>query len=309
MRQYPSLNLLRSLEVIGRHLNLARAAKELHLTPSALSHQLNTLEEQLGVKLFTRTGRGLLFTDLGHELHAEVDFCLNRLRDAMQKVSAVNDKDKLVVSSLPTFAQRWLLPRFAGFSSTCPSVEIRISTSPIAFERDGVDCAIFYGQGDWPETTSEYLREEHLILVCSPATISAERPLMKLGDLRHHQLLSATNRINDWKTWFESAGMNKPDHPRELVLQNRNLVIQAAISGLGVALVDPLMIQADLETGKLVQPVSHTAKGPGNYYLVYSSSALPSPKVKAFRDWLIGEMHSESMVAGDLAVPASPQPG
>jgi LysR family glycine cleavage system transcriptional activator len=191
---------------------------------------------------------------------------------------------------------RWLLPRFASFEKQYTSVEIRVSTRPIDFERDDIDCAIYYGRESHDDLAYEFLRDVNLIVVCAPSAISGERPLAEPADLARHQLLRAklsTRMSEDWTTWFESAAVPRPQNLRELVLENRNLVIQAAQSGLGVAVVDPLMVEGELKSQKLIQPLQHMAKASGSYYLVYPAASTPPEKVVAFRNWLVGEMHKE----------------
>ncbi|MDB5761982.1 MAG: hypothetical protein JWQ21_977 [Herminiimonas sp.] len=298
MPSLPTLNYLRSFQIIGKHLNLVRAANDVNLTASALSHQLNVLENQLGVKLFTRTGRGLSFTQAGKDLHVEVDACLTRLAAALRSVSPGEKENILVVSSMATFAMRWLLPRFSSFEKEYASIEIRVSASPVDFERDNIDCAISFGNKHQAGLVSELLREVSLIVVCAPSAITEAKPLAEPKDLSHHHLLRTTagfdgQKLDEWDVWFASAQASHPRKLRELLLENRNLVIQAAKSGLGIAVVDPLMVQDELASGSLIQPLQHVAKSSGAYYLTYPAASKPSEKVIAFRDWLVREMGKE----------------
>lgn len=284
----PPLNHLRSFQAIGKHLSLARAAEELHLTASALSHQLGQLEERLGTKLFARNGRGLQFTDVGRKLHAQVDESLNQLALALREAASQPGDRPLVVSALHTFASRWLLPRFSRFPAQVANTEIRVSRVDANFDRDNVDCAVFYGDGDWRGLTADFLRDEYLVLVCAPAVL-AQRPLERYEDIRGHQLLEAKPRPQDWELWLQKAGLTPEPLPRLLTLESRNLVIEAAEAGLGLAVVDPEMVTKELETGRLVQPWPLAAKGPGAYYLVYPEEHELAGKVLAFREWLLSE--------------------
>lgn len=288
----PPLNQLRSFQVIGRHLSLARAAEELHVTPSALSHQLIQLEDRLGTRLFVRNGRGLQFTDVGEKLHGVVDDSLNRLTQALREAASQPDDKPLVVSALHTFASRWLLPRFTRFPAQVANTEIRVSRVDANFDRDNVDCAVFYGDGHWRGLTADFLREEYLVMVCAPQVV-VQRPLVQHGDVYAHQLLQARQRPQDWTLWLEKAGVVPHPSPRLLTLESRNLVIEAAEAGLGLAVVDPVMVAKELESGRLVQPWPLAAKGPGAYYLVYPEERALSGKVQAFRDWLLGEFAPE----------------
>ncbi|MFL9886732.1 LysR substrate-binding domain-containing protein [Paraburkholderia agricolaris] len=289
MHALPSINHLRSFQVIGHHLNLVRAAEELHLTSSALSYQLGVLEQRLGVKLFVRTGRGLAFTNAGRVLHDEVDECLQRLWAAVQRASTSDIKAPLVVSSLPTFAMRWLLPRFADVQEHFREIEIRVSIAEVNFERDAIDCAIAYGNGHWLGVGCDFLREETLILVCAP-TAPGTSPMASVGDLHERTLLSAKQRPDDWAIWFKAAGHTPPTHARHLMLASRNMVIQAATEGLGVAVVDPAMIRPELESGRLIQALPCVANGGGSYYLLYPQGDENWLRISAFRTWLLGEI-------------------
>lgn len=303
MRALPSINHLRTFQVIGRHLNLAQAAKELYLTPSALSYQLGVLEGQLGAKLFKRTGRGLAFTDAGRLLHGEVDGCLKQLWAAVELVAAKEADAPLVINSLPTFAMHWLLPRFAAVQEQFRNAEIRVSIADVNFERDAVDCAIAYGGGNWPGAEEDFLRDEPLILVCSPSAITADRPLHTVADLARYTLLLAKPRPDDWDCWFKATGQIMPPDSRRLMLASRNMVIQATLEGLGVAVVDPIMIQPELSSGRLVRPLPDVARGQGAYYLIYPAGTDHVPRTAAFRRWLLAEMQAcirESPILRDI---------
>ncbi|MGE8158777.1 LysR substrate-binding domain-containing protein [Paraburkholderia sp. NPDC080076] len=295
MRKLPSINHLRSLQVIGRHLNMVRAAEELHLSSSTLSYQLHILEEQLGVKLFVRTSRGLVFTPRGEEVYREVDENLCRLTESLTRLTAIDEDAPLVVTSLPTFASRWLLPRFATLQKLVKNVELRISTVDVNFTRDHVDCAILYGDGNWPNLSVKFLRSECLALVCAPGVVSDARPLKQTADLRHHTLLSARRWPHDWECWVgeedDAHAFAKAGH---LVLESRNLVIEAALNGLGVALVDPVMVQRELRCGSLVKILPKTIQGRGAYYFAYPHRDPIPSRIELAYQWLISEMEKEA---------------
>jgi LysR family glycine cleavage system transcriptional activator len=299
MRPPPALNHLWSFRVIGKHLNLARAAPELHLSVSALSHQLNQLEKQLGVKLFVRTGRGLSFTQAGQELYREADTSLGRLSGVIQDITRSRAEDVLVVNAPPTLAQRWLLPRLSRFKDYARA-EIRISTLPIDFARDHIDCEIHYGQEAPAGLHADLLWEEELVVACTPSLITQQAPLSRPAHLSRHQLLHARIRPgakfnqDAWLAWSQSMQEPIPGILDGLVLESRNLLIQAAESGLGVAVVDPMMIKTELRSGRLMQPLPHVGRSGCSYRLVYPHAPEPSPKLQAFRLWLIREMREDA---------------
>ncbi|MEO7243125.1 MAG: LysR substrate-binding domain-containing protein [Variovorax sp.] len=290
-RHLPALNKLRAFQLIGRHLSLARAATELNLTASALSHQLAALEQHLGVKLFLRNGRGLAFTDAGQRLHRQVDQSVDQLERALRDAATGSDaRRKLVVSTLQTFGTRWLLPRLHRFGSGPADTEIRISQFMANFERDGVDCAIAYGDGHWPGLEADFLMEENLVLVCSPSILAKDKPFRRAADIARHQLLMAKTRPQDWQLWLNEVGVAFPKRAPVMTLDNRNLVIEAAEGGLGLAVVDPVMVDKELSRGQLVQPWPVPAKGEGGYYLAHPPAARAKTKVMAFRTWLLDEV-------------------
>ncbi|HEY4074813.1 MAG TPA: LysR substrate-binding domain-containing protein [Herbaspirillum sp.] len=303
MPTLPPLNYFRSFIVVGRHLNLVRASGEMNLTASALSHQLKMLENQLGIKLFTRNGRGLAFTKAGLDLHAEVDACLTRLSHAIDSATREQSGNTLVVNALPTFAMRWLLPRFSNFEYDHTRLDIRVSTKWNNFEHDAIDCAIYSGQAERAGMTTEFLRDETLIVVCAPTAITPEKPLKCADDLIHHQLLHVRSRstskdkLDDWETWLRAIGIKEHQDQKGLVLENRNFIIQAAKSGVGIAVVDPLVIQEELKSGQLIQPLSTVVKSSCAYYLAYPSSTPPPKKVIAFRNWLLKELEQDDQAS------------
>ncbi len=305
MRVLPSINHLRTFQVIGHHLNLAQAAQELYLTPSALSYQLGVLEGQLGVKLFKRTGRGLAFTDAGRLLHKDVDGCLKQLWTAVERVTSKEIDAPFIINAPPTFAMRWLLPRFAAVQKQFHQAEIRVSTAEINFERDALDCAIAYGDGHWPGVASDFLRIEPLILVCSPSAMTADCPLRTVADLARFTLLVAKPRPDDWACWFAATGQPMPPDSRRLMLATRNMIIQATLEGLGVAVVDPLMIHPELSSGRLIRPLPEVARGQGAYHLIYPPGANDVPRVAAFRRWLLEGMQASTDEFASWQDPAS----
>ena len=305
MRSLPPLNHFRSFLLVGRHLNLGRAADEMNLTTSALSHQLKMLETLLGVRLFTRNGRGLTFTKAGKDLHVEVDACLSRLGRAIESVTRDQDSGLLVVSALPTFAMRWLLPRYAGFEKQHVRLDIRVSTTmPVDFDRDAIDCAIYFGRAGQDGPGQEFLYDETLIAVCAPSVITRAKPLKTPADLIYHQLLhvrsrlDAKDRLEDWDTWLQAVGISERQGYMGLVLENRNALIQAAKSGLGVAAVDPMMVLEELASGQLIRPLPMITASNCAYYLAYPMDAPPSREVAAFRDGVVAELRrSESQLS------------
>ncbi len=288
----PSLNALRAFAVAGRHSNLRAAAEELFVTASALSHQIRGLEEQLGVRLFIRSQQGLQLSEVGRSLHPQVEAAFAQLTDALASLQPAKRGDTLTVSMLSTFAMRWFIPRLYRFQRQHPDIEVRISTSIelVDFARDDMDCAIRSGQGKWPGTKALRLLEERYAPVCSPTLATSDKPLQQPADLVHHTLLHSNMRPHDWQTWLAAEGLPDFKASHELEFETRNFAIAAAIRGLGVAIIDPLLVQEELKDGRLIQPFSHTLPASSAYYLVWSSKREEPAKLAAFRTWLLEEV-------------------
>ncbi len=265
---------------------------------------MHMLEEQLGVKLFIRTSRGLIFTPCGEEVYKEVDESLQKLTESLRRLTAIDIDAPLVVTSPPTFATRWLLPRFATLQRMVKNVELRVSTVDVNFVRDHVDCAILYGDGNWPSLSVNFLRDEYLVLVCAPGVVAEEKPLRQLSDLRHHTLLSARRWAHDWDDWVgPEEGVDALHGAGRLVLESRNLVIEAALNGLGVALVDPLMVQRELRCGQLIKVLSKRLEGRGSYYFAFPHSDPVPERINLTYQWLIDEISKHALIDEGICEP------
>ncbi|HXH72450.1 MAG TPA: transcriptional regulator GcvA [Mariprofundaceae bacterium] len=286
----PSLNALRAFVVAGRTLNMATAAKELFVTPSALSHQIRGLEETLGVALFVRKRQGLELTDAGRQLLPGLTEAFDRIGDTLARLQPPPESNILTVSMLSTFAMRWFIPRLSHFQQLHPDIEVRISTSValVDFAREDVDCAIRSGRGSWPGTVAVRLFAEQLTPVCSPKLLNIS-PIATTADLARQTLLHAKLRPDDWRVWLHAAGAGDLRPAHEQTFETRNFAIQAAIDGVGVAIIDPSLVADELQAGRLVQPFRVTLPADSAYYLVWPDWREAPPKLTAFRDWLLSE--------------------
>ncbi|OIO68335.1 MAG: transcriptional regulator [Zetaproteobacteria bacterium CG12_big_fil_rev_8_21_14_0_65_55_1124] len=287
----PSLNALRAFAVAGRHANLRDAAEELFVTASALSHQIRGLEERLGVRLFIRSQQGLQLSEAGRSIHPQVEAAFSQLSDTLASLKPAGRSQILTVSMLSTFAMRWFIPRLYRFQQQHPDIEVRISTSIelVDFDRDDMDCAIRSGQGKWTGTKALRLFEERFSPVCSPTLATADKPLHEPADLMHHTLLHSKMRPHDWRMWLSAEGLPDFRASHELEFETRNFAIAGAIRGLGVAIIDPLLVQEELKDGRLIQPFSHSLPASSAYHLVWPDWREETPKLSAFREWLLSE--------------------
>ncbi|PZP58759.1 MAG: LysR family transcriptional regulator [Pseudoxanthomonas spadix] len=280
-----SLNALKAFESAARHLSFTVAADELSVTPAAISHQVKSLEDRLGVRLFRRTSRGLVITDEGLALVPTLSETFARLGRLLEQFEHGHRREVLTVSVVGTFAMGWLLPRLQAFEARHPMIDLRLLTNNnrVDVAGESLDFAIRFGDGAWHGLQAERLLDAPLSPLCSPATAA---PLRTPADLKDLPLLRSY-RPQDWPAWFEAAGC-APVPLRGPVFDASTLMAQAAIDGHGVALVPPRMFAREIESGRLVQPFP-IAVSTGAYWLTMLKSRPITPAMSAFRRWLLAE--------------------
>ena len=290
-KRLPSLNGLRAFEAAARHLSFTRAAEELSVTQTAISHQIRRLEEQSGLPLFLRGRGGLRLSAAGERYLPAVSAAFDGLREATDSLTGQHAAGPLTVSTIASFATKWLVPHLSRFQAAYPDIDIRISTSNamVDFRRDEVDCAIRYGYGDWPEVTATRLMEEDIFPVCSPKLLETGPPLQRPEDLRQHALLHTSTLPDDWRLWLTAAGISDIDPEKGPVFDQSMMTLQAAIEGLGVALGRTLIADADLNAGRLVAPFDVTTPTTTAYYFVAPKEHQDWPRLQSFRQWLLEE--------------------
>jgi LysR family glycine cleavage system transcriptional activator len=286
----PSLNGLRAFEAAARHLSFTRAAAELNVTQTAISHQIRRLEEQLGLKLFVRRNRALALTREAESYLPAVRAAFEDLRRATQRLKRPQRDGLLTLSTLASLAAKWLLPRVVAFQEAHPGLEVRVSASThlVDFRREEVDMAVRYGRGDWPGLRAHWLMAEDIFPVCSPALLKGPHPLKRPEDLAHHTLLHATLSREDWQLWLTAAGLpTELAQRRGLTFDQSFMCIEAAIEGLGVALGRSAFVEADIAQGRLVVPFDVVLPAEAGFYIVAPEETADDPKIALFRDWLI----------------------
>lgn len=289
-RRLPPLNALRAFEAAARHLSFTKAAEELNVTQAAVSHQIKALEDWLGVALFRRMNRALALTETGQSYLPPVRDAMDTLAQATDSLLRSDNAGALTVSTMPSFAAKWLVPRLTRFQKRFPDLDVRVqSTSQMVdFARYDVDLAIRFGNGDWPELHVERLLTEDIFPVGHPSLLAGDRPLVRPEDLRHHTLLHDDYRIS-WAMWCRAAGIEGLDVERGPRFDDSSFTLQAAINGHGVALARGVLVADDIATGRLVRLFDVRLPGSVAYYVVTPPNALSRPKVRAFRDWLFEE--------------------
>jgi len=295
-RRLPPLNALRAFEAAARHLSFTKAAEELHVTPAAVSHQIKALEDHVGTPLFRRRNRGLLLTDAGQLCLPGLTSGFDALADAMGKIDVRGEAGPLLVTTTPSLAGQWLVPRLERFHKARPEIDVRLHAGidMVDLAAGDMDMAIRFGCGDYPGLQATRLFGANVVPVCAPTLLDGPVPLRVPGDLRHHTLLhdvwySENDTWADWRMWLAAArvdGVNAQAGPR---YSDTNLVIAAAIAGQGVALVVDVLVARDVEAGRLVKPFDVSLAVDFAYFIVSTPQAAKRPKVKAFRDWLLSE--------------------
>jgi len=289
MARLPTLNALKAFEAAGRHLSFTRAAEELHVTQAAVSHQIKSLEEQLGIRMFRRGPRGLLLTDAGQSYLPEVREAFQRLNAATDRLLEDDARGAITVSVLPSFAARWLVPRLTRFREVHPDIEVRVSADDrlADFDRDDVDVAIRYGRGDYPGLQADRFLTEELFPVCSPELL-ARTALKRPEDLGGHTLLHDDMRM-DWSMWLLAAGVEGVDPRRGPSFNDSSMVLQAAVDGQGVALGRSALALDDLAAGRLVRPFEFSLPAEYAYYILCPERTANRPSIKTFREWLLAQ--------------------
>lgn len=288
------LNALRAFEAAARHCSLTKAGLELRVTQTAISHQVKSLEEVLGVKLFRRLPRGLALTDEGMSLAPILTDAFRHLRATLSQFEDGHFREVLTVGVVNTFATGWLLPRLDSFRDEHPYVDIRLMTNNnrVDLAGDGLDVAIRFGDGSWLGTEAVHLLDTPLAPMCAP---SVAQGLGEPADMRSCELLRSY-RLDEWKRWFEVAGVEPPSI-RGLIFDSSLALAQAAAQGAGVALLPVRMFLKELEGGRLVRPFDIEVPA-GGYWLTWLKSRRETGAMKAFRGWMSDEARGPAAVAG-----------
>jgi DNA-binding transcriptional LysR family regulator len=290
MKPVPSsLRAVQAFGAVARAGSVVGAAGELAVSPSALSHLVRQLERRVGAALFVRAGRGLKLTSDGEQLAAAVVPALTAISEALS--SFARRGTELRISTLSTFAVRWLIPRLSRFQSRHPDIELFLSTSTRAVDlsQETFDCAIRFGRGEWSGIASEAMYTEELVPACSPQW-RATNAIRTLKDLQRARLLHARARRQDWSRWLSAHGIMTIDTDAGPVFETRDLAIQAAIGQMGIAIVDPRFIEAELAAGQLIVPFDRRLPLETGYWLVWRPGRERSRPLAAFRRWLVQEL-------------------
>jgi len=289
----PPLNALRAFAAAARHLSFTRAAQELHVTQTAVSHQMRILEQHLGLALFLRLPRRLVLTPEGQAYGRELGHVFDRVAEATAALRARPGREILSLTTAQSLAARWLTPRLGRFITCHPHTDLRLVSTErfVDFAREPVDVGIRFGYGRYAGLRTEKVMDDELFPVCSPELLGARRGARRSRplDLRRCTLLH-DDSPDGWRRWLRACGVSGVDIGRGHTFTDANLTLQAAADGHGVAMGRRVLVAGDLASGRLVRPFEQSVPCEPAYYLVTSEHAADSPKVRRFRAWLLDEI-------------------
>ncbi|MDQ2068080.1 LysR substrate-binding domain-containing protein [Xinfangfangia sp. CPCC 101601] len=284
-RHLPSLTALHALDALDRLGTTAAAAQELSLTQGAISKQLQSLEEALGAPVLIRQGRQLRLTPGGQDFVSEARKALKILSDASLNLRANPRGGTLNLAILPAFGMHWLAPRLANFARAHPEVTVNLSTRlrPFDFAATGFDAAIHYGRKDWPGVSYLKLMEEQVLAVGAPSLL--QKPIHSALEIMDLPLLQLDSRSGDWARWLSHH--NHPNiRPPAMLFDQFSTMAQAAIHGMGLALMPVFLIEEDLAAGRLLPAFGGPVPALGAYYLTWPEGRPLRAPLASFRDWL-----------------------
>ena len=290
--RYPPISALRALEAAARHLSYTRAAEELFVTQSAISHQIKHIEELWDLKLFQRKGRRLILTEAGHALVPVVRDFIRRLTSTIEELTEVEEAPAaLRVTLLQSFAFKWLVPRLGHFNQEYPDINVWISTSDelVDFDSKNADVGIRLGYGNWSNLYEELLLQEYVFPVCSPHFLQQHGVPQKPADLLELPLLrrNAVDILQRWRDWFRDAEVVVQKMPKGTQFPQTSLAIQAAIDDQGVALARSAHVLDDVKAGRLVRLFPEVkSKSNVSYYFICIPGRETEPQIAAFKGWL-----------------------
>jgi LysR family glycine cleavage system transcriptional activator len=295
-RRMPSLNALRAFEAAARHLSLKTAAEELHVSQSAISHQVKALEQHLGVVLFERKTRGVELTRKGRLYYPILREAFDSIAEGTRNILGDTSVPVTNLQVYATFATRWLLPRLARLQEQRSDFQVHVHTAQrdVNFEHSDVDAAILIGQPGESRLHYDHLFDCYLSPVCSPAYLERHGAICVPGDLSTRMLLQVYPSARDWQVWLDANQADGVNPEEGLQLESYDVALSSAAQGMGVALGQQPYISEALHSGELVELFpERRVTNPNRWYLAYRSDRRQQQKVEPFREWLLGEVSAD----------------
>jgi len=282
------LNALRTFEAVASRLSFTRGAEALNVSPAAVSSQIRALEQRLNQTLFLRHGRQVTLTEAGNKLLPGVQRGLAELRQAVEVVTQDSFEGVLNISMMPSFLQKWLMPRLVGFYSSEPDIDLRINVdnANVDFDQSDMHAAVRFGPGKWPGLKVLKLADDWILPVCSQQLLDETGLITSVADLQQRKLLFLESEM--WEPWFRVMGKSKCDK-RWSMLNDSISVLMAAEQGEGIALSRWSLVARDIEAGRLVRPINAVVKADWSTYFVAPPHYFDLPKVAVFREWLMDQ--------------------
>ena len=294
------LNALRTFEAVASRLSFSRGAEALNVSPAAVSSQVRALEQRLKQTLFLRHGRQVELTKAGRKLLPGVQRGLAELRQAVELVTQDSTEGVLNISMMPSFLQKWLMPRLVSFYGSEPDIDLRINADNalVDFGQSDMHAAVRFGPGNWPGLEAQKLADDWILPVCSERLLARTGPIKTLKDFRKHELLFLESEM--WDPWFRVMGRSTRDS-RWSMLNDSISVLMAAEQGEGIALSRWSLVARDIKAGRLVRPIDAVVKAEWSSYFVAPPHYFNLPKVVTFRKWLLdhfSQFDSPAQVVG-----------
>src|SRR5215472_381136 len=285
--------LLQTFVAVARAGKMKQAALDLALTPGAVSQRIRQLEEVAGRRLFARTSAGVELSTAGEAMFTALAEPFRAIEAVDRELDAPSSR-RVTVSTMPSFAASWLVPRLAMFAQCCPDIEIAVEASarPVDLKREPIDLAIRHGLGKYPGLESTWLVAPELIVVASTDLLKSRAPLRRPADCLAFPLLHDFTR-QDWPLWFEAHGVAAPNANKGPAFSDNYLIVRAADAGQGLALVQDIYVNDDLRSQRLVKALTVNWPLQFAYYVVATAEAMQKPAVRRFRDWLVEEVRQE----------------
>ncbi len=307
MTRLPPLESLRIFAVAARHLSFTKAARELNLTQSAVSHRIKALEEELGIILFNRLVRRLELTGAGAALAHTMRQAIHQIERGVAELDRTGGVLRLSITMLPSIASRWFVPRLTRFRKQRPDIEVQVIAEPrlLDLRAEGIDLALRFGRGLYPGYAVTQLMPDWVFPVCSPEFLASRRvetidQLIELP-LLHDSATEGDGSASDWRSWLDHLGRPDVRSPSGQRFSEATLLIDATASGLGVALARASLVTDHMTTGVLVCPLLLATPTAFAYYILALPEASHLPKIVLFREWLQAEAAATAAAAMQFA--------
>jgi len=301
-----SLSAINTFSIAAQEANFTRAADILHITPSAVSHRIKALEQQLNVKLFARQAKGVVLTSAGAILLSHINAGMKNIHQGLELCQFSSQREKLTIAVIPSLCLNWLMKRLPSFYHENPNIDLELVMSDqlVDFNARQIDAHIHFGSGEYYGLKSVFLGGESVYPVCHPELLKDLSHTSVASLMHRYPLLHYKAGIEDrpggvsWVQWLTHFGLEKPANTRQLWFSHLSMSISAACSKQGIALGWHKIVSEDIHKGNLVKIEDSTQQTLFNYYLVMSEKQWCHPNMQCFSRWLLAQFNQEQRVAG-----------